>query len=433
MNSTPQNPSPGNQELFDRARQLIPGGVNSPVRAFGSVGGTPRFIRSAKGCRITDEDGNDYIDFVGSWGPMILGHAHPEILEAISRTAVHGTSFGAPTAAEVEIAELIVDMVPSAEMARLTSSGTEATMSALRLARGITGRSLFIKFEGCYHGHGDSFLVAAGSGAATHGHPSSPGVPAATANLTLVAPFNDLDAVKNLMAEHGSDIAAIFVEPIAGNMGCVPPVEGFLEGLRKLCDQHGSLLVFDEVMTGFRVSPHCAQGLLGVTPDLTTLGKIVGGGMPMGVVCGPKKYMEYFSPTGSVYQAGTLSGNPLSVAAGIALLRRLRTDADQIYSSLDESSQLLQELWKSALDSQGIAHSWHRVGSMFGLFFTPETVINFQDAAKADEATFKKFFHGLLAEGVAIAPSSYEAGFVSLAHQQEDIHFTAEAISRIQF
>lgn len=433
MNSTPQNPSPGNQELFDRARQLIPGGVNSPVRAFGSVGGTPRFIRSAKGCRITDEDGNDYIDFVGSWGPMILGHAHPEILEAISRTAVHGTSFGAPTAAEVEIAELIVDMVPSAEMARLTSSGTEATMSALRLARGITGRSLFIKFEGCYHGHGDSFLVAAGSGAATHGHPSSPGVPAATANLTLVAPFNDLDAVKNLMAEHGSDIAAIFVEPIAGNMGCVPPVEGFLEGLRKLCDQHGSLLVFDEVMTGFRVSPHCAQGLLGVTPDLTTLGKIVGGGMPMGVVCGPKKYMEYFSPTGSVYQAGTLSGNPLSVAAGIALLRRLRTDADQIYSSLDESSQLLQELWKSALDSQGIAHSWHRVGSMFGLFFTPETVINFQDAAKADEATFKKFFHGLLAEGVAIAPSSYEAGFVSLAHQQEDIQFTAEAISRIQF
>ena len=364
---------------------------------------------------------------------MILGHAHPEILEAISRTAVHGTSFGAPTAAEVEIAELIVDMVPSAEMARLTSSGTEATMSALRLARGITGRSLFIKFEGCYHGHGDSFLVAAGSGAATHGHPSSPGVPAATANLTLVAPFNDLDAVKNLMAEHGSDIAAIFVEPIAGNMGCVPPVEGFLEGLRKLCDQHGSLLVFDEVMTGFRVSPHCAQGLLGVTPDLTTLGKIVGGGMPMGVVCGPKKYMEYFSPTGSVYQAGTLSGNPLSVAAGIALLRRLRTDADQIYSSLDESSQLLQELWKSALDSQGIAHSWHRVGSMFGLFFTPETVINFQDAAKADEATFKKFFHGLLAEGVAIAPSSYEAGFVSLAHQQEDIQFTAEAISRIQF
>ncbi|MBC8260707.1 MAG: glutamate-1-semialdehyde 2,1-aminomutase [Planctomycetia bacterium] len=422
----------GNQELFNRALHLIPGGVNSPVRAFGSVGGTPRFIKKAKGSRIHDEDGKEYIDFVGSWGPMILGHAHPDILEAIMKTAVNGTSFGAPTAAEVEIAELIVDMVPSAEMARLTSSGTEATMSALRLARGITGRSRFIKFEGCYHGHGDSFLVAAGSGAATHGHPSSPGVPEATANLTLVAPFNDLAAVESLMTAHGDDVAAIFVEPIAGNMGCVPPVPGFLEGLRALCDKHGAMLVFDEVMTGFRVSPNCAQGLLGVKPDLTTLGKIVGGGMPMGVVCGPRELMENFSPTGAVYQAGTLSGNPLSVAAGIALLTKLREDSSSIYSTLDQRGQQLHESWKSALDSQQIPHSWHRVGSMFGLFFTDKTVTNFKEAATADEDLFKRFFHGMLEQGIAIAPSSYEAGFISLAHSEEDIAITAEAINALE-
>jgi len=422
----------GNQELFNRALHLIPGGVNSPVRAFGSVGGTPRFIKKAKGSRIHDEDGKEYIDFVGSWGPMILGHAHPDILEAIMKTAVNGTSFGAPTAAEVEIAELIVDTVPSAEMARLTSSGTEATMSALRLARGITGRSRFIKFEGCYHGHGDSFLVAAGSGAATHGHPSSPGVPEATANLTLVAPFNDLAAVESLMTAHGDDVAAIFVEPIAGNMGCVPPVPGFLEGLRALCDKHGAMLVFDEVMTGFRVSPNCAQGLLGVKPDLTTLGKIVGGGMPMGVVCGPRELMENFSPTGAVYQAGTLSGNPLSVAAGIALLTKLREDSSSIYSTLDQRGQQLHESWKSALDSQQIPHSWHRVGSMFGLFFTDKTVTNFKEAATADEDLFKRFFHGMLEQGIAIAPSSYEAGFISLAHSEEDIAITAEAINALE-
>ncbi len=422
----------GNQELFNRALHLIPGGVNSPVRAFGSVGGTPRFIKKAKGSRIHDEDGKEYIDFVGSWGPMILGHAHPDILEAIMKTAVNGTSFGAPTAAEVEIAELIVDMVPSAEMARLTSSGTEATMSALRLARGITGRSRFIKFEGCYHGHGDSFLVAAGSGAATHGHPSSPGVPEATANLTLVAPFNDLAAVESLMTAHGDDVAAIFVEPIAGNMGCVPPVPGFLEGLRALCDKHGAMLVFDEVMTGFRVSPNCAQGLLGVKPDLTTLGKIVGGGMPMGVVCGPRELMENFSPTGAVYQAGTLSGNPLSVAAGIALLTKLREDSSSIYSTLDQRGQQLHESWKSALDSQQIPHSWHRVGSMFGLFFTDKTVTNFKEAATADEDLFKRFFHGMLEQGIAIAPSSYEAGFISLAHSEADIAITAEAINALE-
>ncbi|MDG1456252.1 MAG: glutamate-1-semialdehyde 2,1-aminomutase [Planctomycetota bacterium] len=422
----------GNQELFNRALHLIPGGVNSPVRAFGSVGGTPRFIKKAKGSRIHDEDGKEYIDFVGSWGPMILGHAHPDILDAIMKTAVNGTSFGAPTAAEVEIAELIVDMVPSAEMARLTSSGTEATMSALRLARGITGRSRFIKFEGCYHGHGDSFLVAAGSGAATHGHPSSPGVPEATANLTLVAPFNDLTAVESLMTAHGDDVAAIFVEPIAGNMGCVPPVPGFLEGLRALCDKHGAMLVFDEVMTGFRVSPNCAQGLLGVKPDLTTLGKIVGGGMPMGVVCGPRELMENFSPTGAVYQAGTLSGNPLSVAAGIALLTKLREDSSSIYSTLDQRGQQLHESWKSALDSQQIPHSWHRVGSMFGLFFTDKTVTNFKEAATADEDLFKRFFHGMLEQGIAIAPSSYEAGFISLAHSEADIAITAEAINALE-
>lgn len=417
-----------NQQLFEEAQQVIPGGVNSPVRAFGSVGGTPRFIRSAQGCRITDSDGKEYIDFVGSWGPMILGHSHPAVLEAVGRVLRDGTSFGAPTEMEIELASLIVDMIPSAEMVRLTSSGTEATMSALRLARGITGRDRCIKFEGCYHGHGDSFLVAAGSGAATHGHPSSPGVPAATADLTGVVPYNDLAGVKQYLEQHSGQVAAIIVEPIAGNMGCVPPVPGFLEGLRELCDQHGSLLIFDEVMTGFRVHPAGAQGLLGIEPDLTTLGKIVGGGMPMGVVCGPRKSMEQFSPTGPIYQAGTLSGNPLSVAAGIALLSELKQEAATIYPALEQKGQRLVSAWQEALDQREITHCWNRVGSMFGLFFSDGPVHCFADASRSDQDLFRRFFHHLLDEGVSIAPSPFEAGFLSMAHSDDDIDQTVAAI-----
>ncbi|MEE2882983.1 MAG: glutamate-1-semialdehyde 2,1-aminomutase [Planctomycetota bacterium] len=420
-----------NQKLFQEACQIIPGGVNSPVRAFGSVGGTPRFISKAEGCRIFDTEGQEYIDFVGSWGPMILGHAHPPILDAIARTLKNGTSFGAPTAAETKLASLIIEMVPSAQMVRLVSSGTEATMSALRLARGITGRDLCIKFEGCYHGHGDSFLVAAGSGAATHGHPSSPGVPASTADLTAVIPYNDVEAVRTLMTANGDQVAAIIVEPIAGNMGCVLPVPGFLEQLRELCTQHGSLLIFDEVMTGFRVHAGGAQSLLGIDPDLTTLGKIVGGGMPMGVICGSREVMENFSPTGSVYQAGTLSGNPLSVAAGIALLTELRDRADEIYPALEAKGQQLQEGWQQALDQHGIAHCWNRAGSMFGLFFTEGPVNNFSDASGADEQLFRRFFHGMLAAGVAIAPSPYEAGFLSMAHSAQDIDHTTTVIENL--
>ena len=420
-----------NQKLFQEACQIIPGGVNSPVRAFGSVGGTPRFISKAEGCRIFDTEGQEYIDFVGSWGPMILGHAHPPILDAIARTLKNGTSFGAPTAAETKLASLIIEMVPSAQMVRLVSSGNEATMSALRLARGITGRDLCIKFEGCYHGHGDSFLVAAGSGAATHGHPSSPGVPASTADLTAVIPYNDVEAVRTLMTANGDQVAAIIVEPIAGNMGCVLPVPGFLEQLRELCTQHGSLLIFDEVMTGFRVHAGGAQSLLGIDPDLTTLGKIVGGGMPMGVICGSREVMENFSPTGSVYQAGTLSGNPLSVAAGIALLTELRDRADEIYPALEAKGQQLQEGWQQALDQHGIAHCWNRAGSMFGLFFTEGPVNNFSDASGADEQLFRRFFHGMLAAGVAIAPSPYEAGFLSMAHSAQDIDHTTTVIENL--
>ncbi|PCJ15586.1 MAG: glutamate-1-semialdehyde-2,1-aminomutase [Planctomycetota bacterium] len=420
-----------NQKLFEQACQLIPGGVNSPVRAFGSVGGTPRFISRAEGCRIFDIEGKEYIDFVGSWGPMILGHAHPLILDAIADTLKDGTSFGAPTVAEVELASLIVEMVPSAEMVRLVSSGTEATMSALRLARGITGRDLCIKFEGCYHGHGDSFLVAAGSGAATHGNPSSPGVPAGTATLTSVVPYNDLEAVQTVMKTDGDNVAAIIVEPIAGNMGCVLPTPGFLEGLRDLCTQFGSLLIFDEVMTGFRVDPGGAQGLLEIEPDITTLGKIVGGGMPMGVICGPSQLMENFSPTGTIYQAGTLSGNPLSVAAGIALLTQLRDCADEIYPALEAKGKQLQDGWQRALDGHGVAHCWNRVGSMFGLFFTEGPVNNFSDASGADEQMFRRFFHGLLASGVAIAPSPFEAGFLSMAHSEQDIDHTTSIIEKL--
>ena len=423
--------SPSNESLFDRAKQTIPGGVNSPVRAFGSVGGTPRFIASAKGCRVTDVEGKAYIDYIGSWGPMILGHAHPSIVRAIESSLPQGTSFGAPTEAEVLLAERLVERVPHAEMARLTTSGTEATMTALRLARGITGRDAFIKFEGNYHGHADSFLVAAGSGAATHGHPSSPGVPAALAELTRLAPFNDLAAVEKIFAADRDAIAAVIVEPIAGNIGCVPPVPGFLEGLRELCTKHGAMLIFDEVMTGFRVHPRCAQTLYGVTPDITTLGKIVGGGMPVGAVVGPKKTMEQLSPTGPIYQAGTLSGNPLSVAAGLALLDELAARETEIYPTLENYAKRLVEGIGAAFDAHGIEHTLPRVGSMFSIYFRKDPVTNFEHAKESDAERFKTLFHGLLDRGVNLAPSPFEAAFVSESHDAEAIDETIEAFREV--
>ncbi len=413
--------------IFERACRVIPGGVNSPVRAFGSVGGTPPFIESAHGCRVRDSSGNETIDYVGSWGPMLLGHSHPAVIAAIADALVNGTSFGAPTEAEVLLAERICSLVPTAEMVRLVSSGTEATMTAIRLARGSTGRDAFIKFEGNYHGHGDSFLISAGSGAATHGHPSSPGVPEALANLTRIAPYNDIDTVAEIFSAEGEDIAAVIVEPIAGNMGCVPPVEGFLEGLRNLTREHGALLIFDEVMTGFRVHSGGAQSLYRIDPDITCLGKIVGGGMPMGAVAGPQKLMEQLSPVGDIYQAGTLSGNPLSVAAGLAILDLIAEEMDTIYPTLEMRTRQLTEGLARVFSNRGIPHQINSVASMFSVFFTSTPVRNFSDAKTSDAERFKRFFHGMLQRGISLAPSPYEAGFVSLAHDEEAIAATLAA------
>jgi len=424
-------PTTLNEEWFERAQETIPGGVNSPVRAFGSVGGTPRFIERAHGCRVTDSEGRSYIDYVGSWGPMILGHAHPKILAAVADALPRGTSFGAPTGAEVLLAERIVERVASAEMVRLTCSGTEATMTALRLARGITGRDAFIKFEGNYHGHGDSFLVAAGSGAATHGHPSSPGVPEALARLTRLAPFNDLASVEKIFAAEGDSIAAVIVEPIAGNIGCVPPVEGFLEGLRELSSRHGAVLIFDEVMTGFRVHPGGAQALYDIVPDLTTLGKIVGGGMPIGAIAGPRSVMEQLSPTGPIYQAGTLSGNPLSVAAGLALLEELSRGEEEIYPALEAKTSKLVAGISSALRQHSIPHVTPQVGSMFSVYFREDPVLNFDDAKFSDGERFRIFFHGLLEHGIALAPSPFEAAFVGMAHDDAAIEETISAVETV--
>lgn len=421
-----------NHELFERAQRVIPGGVNSPVRAFGPVGGTPPFVVRGRGCHLWDADGRQYIDYVGSWGPHILGHAAPEIEAAIAAALPRGTSFGAPTEAEIELAELVCELVPSAESVRLVSSGTEATMTAVRLARGVTRREAIIKFEGCYHGHADAFLVAAGSGAATHGHPSSPGVPESVARLTRTAPFNDLAAVRAHFDELRGEVAAVIVEPIAGNMGFVKPVPGFLEGLRELATRHGALLIFDEVMTGFRVHPHGAQAAFGVQPDLTTLGKIIGGGMPVGAVTGPKKIMEQLSPTGKIYQAGTLSGNPLSVAAGIAMLSTLKVRREEIYSSLDTRTEQLVRGWTEVLARRGIPHTADRLGSMFGLFFVDGPVRNFSDAKRADLDLFRKFFHGMLAAGIYLAPSQFEAGFVSFAHDSAAIERSIEALQGLE-
>ena len=411
-------------QLFQTAQNLIPGGVNSPVRAFRGVGGTPRFIRSARGATVTDVDGNTYIDYVGSWGPMILGHADEEVIAAIQEVAGGGTSFGAPTELEVDLAQEVVDAVPSIEMVRMVSSGTEATMSAIRLARGVTGRTKLVKFEGCYHGHADSLLVKAGSGVATLGLPDSPGVPAALAQNTLTLPFNNLSALEQVFTEHG-DIAAVIIEPVVGNMGCVPPQDGYLEAVRKLTRDNAALLIFDEVMTGFRVARGGAQERYGISPDITTLGKIIGGGLPVGAYGGSRDLMNNVAPAGPIYQAGTLSGNPLSMTAGLVTLRRLRDKS--LYNRLEAASRKLCEGLADAAGELGVKTVTNRVGSMWTSFFTGEPVVDWNSANKCDRQRYGKFFHAMLEEGVYLAPSQFEAGFVSLAHTDEIIELTIEA------
>src|SRR5216683_1311205 len=413
------------ESLFGRAQRVLPGGVNSPVRAFRGVGGTPFFVRSAEGSRITDVDGRSYIDFLGSWGPLILGHAAPAVIEAVGEALARGTSYGAPTPGEVELADLIVSAVPSMEMVRLVSSGTEAAMSAIRLARGATGRDLIIKFEGCYHGHADSLLVKAGSGGATFGVPDSLGVPEALARMTLTAPFNDLGAVERLMDARGGEVAVVIVEPVAGNMGVVPPATGFLEGLRRLCDRHGALLLFDEVITGFRLGYGGAQARYGVRPDLTCLGKIIGGGLPVGAYGGPRALMERISPLGGVYQAGTLSGNPLAVAAGLTTLRALADPA--VYERLERAAATLEAGLVDGARASGIPLTGNRVGSMLTAFFTDGPVTDYASAKRASTERYARFFHAMLARGVFLAASQFEAAFVSLAHSYTDLEAAARA------
>lgn len=417
------------KEAFQRARQLIPGGVNSPVRAFRSVGGDPVFIRSAKGAYLYDVDGNAYIDYVGSWGPMILGHAYDPIVEAIQKAVVDGTSYGAPTELESDVAELVIDMVPSVEMVRMVNSGTEATLSAVRLARGYTGRAKIIKFAGCYHGHGDSFLIKAGSGALTLGLPDSPGVTTATALDTLTANFNDLDSVAALFAAQPDAVAAVIVEPIVGNMGCVVPAPGFLQGLRALCDQYGALLILDEVMTGFRVAPGGAQQLYGIRPDITTMGKIIGGGLPVGAYGGRRDIMEHIAPAGPIYQAGTLSGNPLAMTAGRVMLETLRNNPD-IYTQLEARSAQLEAGLRANLLKTGIAGQVNRVGSMLTLFFSETPVVDFDTAMLSNRERYSRYFRMSLDAGVYLAPSQFEAAFVSAAHTEADIVETLSASLR---
>ncbi|MFA6036779.1 MAG: glutamate-1-semialdehyde 2,1-aminomutase [Legionellales bacterium] len=417
------------QALFAQAKKFIPGGVNSPVRAFKAVGGTPIFFKSAKGAHLFDEDGNRYIDYIGSWGPMILGHCDPDVVAAVQYAASQGLSFGAPTALETQLCELLCQLVPSLEQVRLVNSGTEAGMSAIRLARGYTGRDKIIKFAGCYHGHDDSLLVKAGSGALTFGTPSSPGVPQGTVANTLTAYFNDLDSVERLFKQFGEQIAAIIVEPVAGNMNCIPPVKGFLEGLRQLCDQYGSVLIFDEVMTGFRVHLNGAQALYNIKPDMTILGKVIGGGLPVGAFGGKKEIMKHLSPEGPVYQAGTLSGNPIAVTAGLATLRKVQ--APDFYENLTKKTQALCDGFALAAKEANIAVSTHAVGGMFGWYFSDEKNITTYDQAMAcNSERFKLFFHAMLNEGVYLAPSCFEAGFVSSMHQEEDIAYTLQACKK---
>ncbi|WP_028117782.1 glutamate-1-semialdehyde 2,1-aminomutase [Ferrimonas senticii] len=418
------------ETLFEQAQQTIPGGVNSPVRAFKGVGGTPVFIDHADGAYLFDVDGKRYIDYVGSWGPMILGHNHPEIRNAVMQAVEKGLSYGAPTASEVEMAELVSEILPCVDQVRMVNSGTEATMSALRLARGFTGRDKFIKFEGCYHGHADCLLVKAGSGMLTFGEPTSPGVPADFAKHTLTADYNKLDSVKALFEANPTDIAAIIIEPVAGNMNCIPPVEGFLEGLRALCDQYGALLIIDEVMTGFRVSLRGAHGHYGVTPDLVCLGKVIGGGMPVGAFGGRRDVMEFLAPNGPVYQAGTLSGNPVAMAAGLTQLKLLQQEG--VYQALTAKTEKLIHGIKAMADKNGVPMAINTVGGMFGFFFTSEAkVTNFEQVSACNMDHFKAFFHGMLDEGVNLAPSAFEAGFLSLAHSDEDIDATIAAADRV--
>ncbi|XSG86325.1 MAG: glutamate-1-semialdehyde 2,1-aminomutase [Methylohalobius sp. ZOD2] len=418
------------RQLFDAAQQYIPGGVNSPVRAFKGVDGTPLFFDRAKGPFMYDVEGRRYIDYVGSWGPMILGHAHPEVLATVMAVAEKGLSFGAPTELEVQMARALCDRVPSMDTVRMVNSGTEATMSAIRLARGFTGREKIVKFEGCYHGHADSLLVKAGSGALTLGVPSSPGVPAGLAEHTLTLPFNDSDAVRELFQQLGSKIACVIVEPVAGNMNCIPPQPGFLQTLREVCTRYASVLIFDEVMTGFRVAFGGAQALYDVHPDLTTLGKIIGGGMPVGAFGGRREIMEHLAPTGPVYQAGTLSGNPVAMAAGLKTVELLSESG--FYDRLAEKTEALTQGLKERAEVHGIRLRTNQVGSMFGLFFTAaEEVSCFDEVMACDRATFKRFFHGMLEEGVYLAPSAFEAGFVSAAHDDDTLTATLAAAERV--
>ena len=414
-----------NHKLFSKAQQFIPGGVNSPVRAFKGVGGEPLFIATAKGPHMFDVNGKSYIDYIGSWGPMIAGHSNEQVLAAVHAAVDRGLSFGAPAEAEVTLAEQICQMIPSIDLVRMVNSGTEATMSAIRLARGFTGRDKIIKFEGCYHGHADSFLVKAGSGVLTLGIPGSPGVPNAVADLTLTVPFNDLDSLTKLMAEVGTDVAAIIVEPIAGNMNMIEPVPGYLAGMRKLCDQYGSVLIFDEVMTGFRVARGGAQELYGIKPDLTTFGKVIGGGLPVGAFGGRKDIMSHIAPMGPVYQAGTLSGNPLAMAAGSAMMNIISEPG--FYEYLSGQTQTLVDGLQAVADEAGVAFSTCNQGGMFGLFFTGQKATGFDDLKRCDEAKFKRFFHAMLQQGVYLAPSAYEAGFVSSKHNDDIIAQTLTA------
>ena len=415
------------ENLFAEAQNIIPGGVNSPVRAFRSVGGSPRFIREAAGATVIDAEGRTYIDYVASWGPMILGHSHPEVVAAIREAAGKGTSYGAPTEGEIAMARRIVAAFPAVEMVRMVSSGTEATMTAIRLARGITGREKIIKFTGCYHGHADSLLVKAGSGVATLGIPGSPGVPRRLAELTLSLPYNDADAVRDAVGRFGDDLACIIVEPVAGNMGVVPPQQGFLETLREVTRASGSLLIFDEVITGFRVAYGGWQTLTGIAPDLTCLGKIIGGGLPVGALGGRREVMEHLAPTGPVYQAGTLSGNPLAMAAGIATLDVLKR---QSYGQIDRLAQELCTGYGELFTRRGIPHRINRVGSMFTLFFTAGEVTDFVSASRSDTELFARFFQGMLSEGIYLAPAQFEAGFVSFAHTARDIDRTLAACAK---
>ncbi|MGB5157748.1 MAG: glutamate-1-semialdehyde 2,1-aminomutase [Desulfobacterales bacterium] len=415
--------------LFEKAKKLIPGGVNSPVRACKSVDSSPVFINRADGCRIFDEDGNEYIDYIGSWGPMIFGHRHPAVIDAIHSALKNGTSFGAPTGLEIKLAEMIIEAVPSIEMVRMVNSGTEAAMSAIRLARGFTGRDMIIKFDGCYHGHSDALLVEAGSGVATLGIPGSPGVPESFVSGTLSLPFNNIKSVEEAMEKHGSEIACIIVEPVAGNMGLVLPGDGFLQALRSLTEKYNALLIFDEVMTGFRVAYGGAQSVYGIVPDLTCLGKIIGGGLPVGAYGGKREIMEHIAPQGPVYQAGTLSGNPLAMAAGIATLTELKKPG--FYDSLNSMSEKLGKGLFDAAKKAGINVSVARSGSMLGMFFTKEKVIDFESAKKSDLKMFASYYRNMLQNGIYLAPSQFEALFVSSAHSAEDIDQTVYAAGKV--